>query len=548
MNDASRRDADRAPEPAGASPGPIPIPFSSEDVRRCVDFLEGLVADRGLLADMPEDLRRALLIAAGRVSRPTTRDERKLAKAFRRGDRRKRRNQDRAAVNAAEIRSARQADVFVPPPPRMLPAPEETAQDPRALAPARELAQPRDCYVCKAPYTRLHFFYDSMCPACAEFNYARRFFHVPLPGRVAVVTGARVKIGYHIALKLLRAGARVVATTRFPHDAARRFAAEADCAGWSDRLRIHGLDLRHSPSVELFARYLAQTLPRLDILINNACQTVRRPPGFYRHLLELESLPLEQLPGPAQAFVRDHHGLKRRLEAPAANLLEPAAPDADPSGLAAWHGAGARGAAVGLRESARLSLVPYAYEDAARREDIFPSGRTDADLQQVDLRTQNSWRLALADIATPELLEVHLVNAVAPFILCGKLKPLMLQSPAPARYIVNVSAMEGIFSRGTKTDKHPHTNMAKAALNMLTHTSAKDYARDRIYMNAVDTGWVTDEDPAAIAQRKREEFDFQPPLDIVDGAARVVDPIFEGEATGRPAWGLFFKDYKPAAW
>src|SRR6185436_11264890 len=204
-----------------------------------------------------------------------------------------------------------------------------------------------------------------------------------------------------------------------------------------------------------------------------------------------------------------HHELKSALGQPALSQRQDD-PGVDPAGMALWHGAGVQGAAVGLCESARLSLVPYAYEDAARRSDLFPEGQTDADRQQVDLRARNSWRFTLSEVPTPELLEVHLVNAVAPFILCSRLKPLMLKDRSRARYIVNVSAMEGIFSRGTKTERHPHTNMAKAALNMLTCTSARECQREGIYMTAVDTGWVTDEDPAAIAQRKREDLDFQP--------------------------------------
>ena len=166
----------------------------------------------------------------------------------------------------------------------------------------------------------------------------------------------------------------------------------------------------------------------------------------------------------------------------------------------------------------------------------------------MDLRARNTWRLTLAEVATPEMLEVHLINAVAPFVLCSKLKPLMARDRTGDKHIVNVSAMEGIFSRGTKTDRHPHTNMAKAALNMMTLTSAKDYVQDGIHMNAVDTGWVTDEDPALHATRKRDELDFQPPLDIVDGAARICDPFFSGLATGFHVWGKFLKDYKPSAW
>ncbi|GMV78883.1 MAG: oxidoreductase [Planctomycetota bacterium] len=520
--------------PNSDAPTP-PSTLGLDDLRRCVELLERIVADRGLLADAPPELRRALLMAAGRVSRPGSREERKLAKAFRKGDRRRVRERDREAVKAAEIRVAREAPVFVAPEARTLPPAEAEARP--------DLLTAKDCYVCKRAYTKVHFFYDSMCPDCAAFNYAKRFQSAPLDGRAALVTGARVKIGFQTALKLLRAGASVVATTRFPHDAAERYSREPDFAAWRERLQIHGLDLRHSPSVELFARYLAQRLGRLDILINNACQTVRRPPGFYADLIELESKKLAELPEPLRGPVGAHHELKAAL---AQTALEQGG-SADPAGLAAWHG-GARGSAAGLLESARLSLIPYAYEETARREDLFPAGRTDADRQQVDLRAQNSWRLTLAEVPTPELLEVHLVNAVSPFILCSRLKPLLLKDRSRARYIVNVSAMEGIFSRGTKTARHPHTNMAKAALNMLTCTSAREYERDGIYMTAVDTGWVTDEDPAALAERKREELDFQPPLDIVDGAARVLDPIFSGETTGRPYWGVFLKDYGPSAW
>ena len=180
--------------------------------------------------------------------------------------------------------------------------------------------------------------------------------------------------------------------------------------------------------------------------------------------------------------------------------------------------------------------------------ELFPHGALDADLQQVDQREVNSWRLPLAEVGTTELLEVQLVNAIAPFLLNARLKPLMLRERTFDKHIVNVSAMEGQFYRRFKTDKHPHTNMAKAALNMMTRTSASDYARDGIFMNSVDTGWVTDEDPLHLAQRKTEECGFHPPLDIVDGAARIVDPIFDGMNTGRHVWGQFLKDYKPTAW
>jgi NAD(P)-dependent dehydrogenase (short-subunit alcohol dehydrogenase family) len=388
-------------------------------------------------------------------------------------------------------------------------------------------------------YEELHFFYDSMCQACGDFNYAKRFQTASLAGRVAVITGARVKIGYQAALTLLRAGATVVVTTRFPRDAARRFAAEPDFEGFEGRLQVHGLDLRHAPSVELFTRYLTTSLDRLDFLINNAAQTVRRPPGFYRHLLDYESRDFAELPAAERQILERH-------EACRASLLQ--ADDRSTSALSTFTEVATQAPGLGLRESAALSQLPYSFEDASLGQEVFPVGALDADLQQVDLRRENSWRLTLAEVQTPEMIEVQLVNAVAPFILCSKLKPLMVRHSGQDKHIVNVSAMEGQFARRTKTDKHPHTNMAKAALNMMTLTSAPDYLKSGIHMNAVDTGWVTDEDPAEHATRKQAEIDFHPPLDIVDGAARILDPIFHGLLSGEHVWGKFLKDYHPAAW
>jgi NAD(P)-dependent dehydrogenase (short-subunit alcohol dehydrogenase family) len=457
-------------------------------------------------------------------------------KALRAARRRRIEARDRAVLGKAGIRVARESDVFVPPP-RLL-----TADTPRR-EPPREVLNPRSCYVCKAEYRRVHSFYDALCPECAELNYEKRFQTADLEGRVALVTGARVKIGYQAALKLLRAGATVVATTRFPHDAARRYASEPDFANWSGRLRVHGLDLRHSPSVEIFCSQIGHQLERLDLVVNNACQTVRRPPGFYEQLLDFEERPVDTLPAELQPLVASHHECVRLLEG--ASAPESPAPADSLGGLVAWRGGGV---GLGLRHSARLSQVRFAFDEDARREDLFPSGAVDADLQQVDLRAVNSWRLTLAEVSTPEMIEVQLVNSVAPFILCARLKPLMLQTPGREKHVVNVSAMEGVFSRGTKTDRHPHTNMAKAALNMLTLTAARDCVRDGIYMNAVDTGWITDEDPFVHATRKRDELGFQPPLDIVDGAARVLDPFLGGLRTGNHHHGKFFKDYAPSNW
>jgi NAD(P)-dependent dehydrogenase (short-subunit alcohol dehydrogenase family) len=205
-------------------------------------------------------------------------------------------------------------------------------------------------------------------------------------------------------------------------------------------------------------------------------------------------------------------------------------------------------ALAGLTHAARLSQLALLPEEERAQKDLFPEGRLDQDLQQVDLRGRNSWRLLMAEVSSVELLEVQLVNAIAPFIINARLKPLMLRTPERDKHIVNVSAVEGQFYRTFKTTRHPHTNMAKAALNMMTRTSAKDYHTDGIHMNSVDTGWVTDEDPVEIAARKVAEHRFHPPLDIVDGAARIVDPIISGINSGEHLWGQFLKDYEPTDW
>ena len=424
-----------------------------------------IAAVRRAVADLGRDERRA---------------DRRLARPPReRRDRQ--RHDDRERIAEAGIRT-RTGGVAEP-----APAP--------ATATIHELHTPRPCYVCKTPYTRLHFFYDRLCPDCAAYNYARRGERVDLRGRLALVTGGRVKIGHHTALRLLDWGARVIVTSRFARDTARRFAAHPDFASFQDRLHIYPLDLRAIPHVEAFAAHVAAAYPRLDILINNAAQTIHRPPEYYAALLADEALGLDALPGPLRPLL-------------------PALP-------------------------AAIAAIPAEHA-------LFPQDSDDGFGRPLDLRSSNSWRLRLDEVGTVEMLEVQLINNVAPFVLNARLRRA-LAGPRDAAFIVNVSAPEGRFDRDYKAPFHPHTNMAKAALNMMTRTAAEDYARDAIYMTSVDTGWASNENPAPIAAAMLAN-GFSPPLDLVDAAARVCDPIVRGLRDGLHLRGVFLKDYRPITW
>uniref|UniRef100_A0A7S3V764 Oxidoreductase n=1 Tax=Chaetoceros debilis TaxID=122233 RepID=A0A7S3V764_9STRA len=465
-----------------------------------------------------------------------------------------------------------------------------------------KLPQLRSCYVCKVRYRDLHPFYDQLCPKCAKLNYEKRHFKVDMSGKVAIVTGSRVKIGYQVCLKLLRSGCKVVATTRFPNSAAATYRKEKDFHEWKDNLSIYGLDLRDVIGLEAFTRFLKIKfgVQGIDALINNACQTIRRPTAYYKPVVETETEIWEGADDTHKNLLRgcmEFETLRRQLLIDQKQVISgtvnsvgvgmqsqsfPALEEASKSDTSTSHSneekkesasdqtsdavvkvgpedSLAKGRVenipfedTGLSHSAAMSQMVILPDDVGVSSEILPPGMSDINGHQLDLRTSNSWLLKMDQISTPEVMECMYINAIAPFVLNSRLQPLMT-SPAgdqrPDRYIINVSAMEGKFYR-YKMPNHPHTNMAKAALNMLTRTSSEELAKKhRIFMNSVDTGWINDENPLEKASKIAKTNLFQTPIDEVDAAARILDPVFVGvKGVVRKDYGKFFKDFRETEW
>ena len=357
---------------------------------------------------------------------------------------------------------------------------------------------PKSCYICQAKYTEGHFFYDRLCPPCAVENYEKRFDTADLSGRHVLLTGGRVKVGYAAALKFLRSGATLCLTTRFPALAYAQLRQEADFDSWKQRLWVYGLDLRNLRAIEQFIEFYQQHFPALDILVNNAAQTIQYTDDYYRPVVQREQHMLQQLAVPPARLVANSTPVSTAL------------------------------AAVEYQQ-----LIPAPVE-------LSRFG------QPVDSREKNSWNSGLTDISLYELLEVNLINHIAPYQLIKQLKPLMLRSPFRDKFIVNVTSSEGIFQHGNKTSYHPHTNMTKAALNMLTLTSAPEFVREHIYMTAVDVGWVSTGATESL-RKKQFESGYIPPLDSVDAAARILHPVVQG-LQGHYLSGILLKDYHQHAW
>ena len=491
----------------------------------------------------------------------------------------------------------------------------------------------RSCYICKRRYQELHHFYDSLCPSCAKFNWKKRLQTCDMSNKICLVTGGRVKIGFQCCLKLLRCGATVIATSRFPCDAAKRFAAQTDFDDWKDRIHVYGLDLRDLAYVEAFCDMTMKRYSHVDVIINNACQTIRRPPVYYQHLIEVEEKLMKCCRDNRDKIALDSFTFDTgdNVENELLSMLvgdlnyrdkysigHARLSDANNNSVIMdkeFKGEGeANESALGTHmSSAQLSQVPLTTEDVSCSSTEFPTQARDINNQQIDLRRKHSWLLHMHEISTPEVAEVFAINSISPFVMIARLKPALAKNPihseclrnencedipyipslaeyilqeeqdqrkkksnqkkdhsstpyckggvscrvhhADCSFVVNVSSMEGKFYR-RKMEAHPHTNMAKAALNMMTRTAADDYKRSNIFMTAVDTGWINDENPLEIAVANAEKHNFGTPLDEVDAAARILDPIIYPLRKGSeqvdggcsPFYGCFLKDYFLSEW
>lgn len=362
------------------------------------------------------------------------------------------------------------------------------------------LKNQRNCYSCNKSYFNMHFHYHKLCPVCAEQSYMYRFTDIDLKNRNVIITGGRVKIGYATTLRLLESGANVTITTRFPALALERFRWHTNYNQWKNRLFIYGLDLRNVSAINSFIEFYKQKHKTLDILINNAAQTIKYPDNYYQPLLKKE-----------QRLIKDYYRNSEQL----------------------------------IMNKTPVIQSVNSLSSGTILDKIFKLNRFG---QPVDERLKTSWNSRLEEVSMLELIEVNLINQIAPYTLIKEFLPLLKASENQFKFIINVTSTEGMFSHLNKTIYHPHTNMTKAALNMLTRTSAKDFEKDNISMNSVDVGWVS---TGAIEPLRKRQFEegYVPPLDPVDGAARIFHPIIDTFKNNNISFsGCLLKDFKIENW
>ena len=407
----------------------------------------------------------------------------------------------------------------------------------------------KNCYICKEKFglDNIHSFYGNLCKKCGDYNYSFRTMKLDFTGRIAIVTGGRVKIGYYIATKLLSYGAKVLITSRFPKDALFKFQKDPDYEKWKNNLVVYPIDFRIFESTIKFVQFINDNFPHVDILINNAAQTIRRTASYYKYLLPIETKDLNK-EDDKKIIKNDFVNLQ--------NQLKEGEKEQNPSKS---------------KNEIKNALISLMDNKSKEYQEILPLSVIASQIRIMEEKSQphvtvmggdgqpydfskgkNSWNFEFDEIPFQEFTEVQIINTWTPYYLCVKLKPLMMQSPFPDKYIVNVTSVEGIFNH-YKRSSHVHTNMAKAALNMFTRTCGS-YLKDiGIYMTCVDTGWVSpmNEMNSLLDKDKKNSYENEfvnVPLDELDGAMRVLHPIIEGIKNKNYLFGILLKDYVKSPW
>ena len=425
----------------------------------------------------------------------------------------------------------------------------------------------KSCYICKQKLglDNINNFYGSLCKKCGDYNYSFREMKLDFTGRIAIVTGGRIKIGYFIVKKLLSYGCKVITTSRFPKDTLFKYKADPDYDLWKDNLIIYPIDFRIIQSTMKFVEYIKKNFAHVDFLINNAAQTVRRTTEYYEYLMPVE---VKKLPKEDNKKIINNDYL---------NIQNQLSENFEKEKSKSFESTDFNIVKIDLQKESKKkqiinSLKSLINESNKNDNDTYiPLSVIASQIKIMEEKEQpkicimggegqpydfaegkNSWNFELDEIPLEEFIEVQIINAWTPYYLCAKLKPLMMKSPFPDKYIVNVTAVEGIFNH-FKRSTHVHTNMAKAALNMLTRTCGKYLEKCGIYMTCVDTGWVShmNEMNKIIDNEEKDKSEYEMatvPLDELDGAMRVLHPIIEGIKNKKYFSGILLKDYVKSKW
>lgn len=369
----------------------------------------------------------------------------------------------------------------------------------------------RKCYICRRKFRRREsqYLYRTLCRPCGYFNLDASELSLPpkldLFGKTALVTGGRVNLGFHTAVRLLRCGANVIVSSRYPRDAARRLSSASDSAMWLSRLQVVGADFRTAADAFQLVTAVKDLLEKwamspLHVLINNAAQTLTDPVKAELKAIAQEGQLQDDL-DPAAKGLLSNPGYEPRVR----------------GGTAAGWAAGIGDHAMPLMENEGTN--DPGYRAGERTHNGLQHGNDEETI------SKSSWTQKITEIPYDDIISAFSVNTFVPLILCRELRAHMgdisnnRRNGRASAYIINVSSREGILEdESPKKDHHVHTNMTKAAMNMITETDSRDmWEQKRIAMNTVDPGFMS----AAPECQPQDGC----PIGFDDGAARVLWPI-----------------------